>query len=57
MKLKCLIGSLSCDGILAEKGDVFEIGDEAGNHIVSCGYAVLVPEEKTPDKPKRQNRK
>jgi len=39
MKLKCTIGSISCDGILAEKGDIFEVSDEAGRSIIASGYA------------------
>lgn len=40
MKLKCTIGSLSCNGILAKKGDVFEIDDVSGKHLIEHGNAV-----------------
>jgi hypothetical protein len=42
MKLRCLLGSISCDGVLAEKGDEFEVGDKAGAGLVASGYAVEI---------------
>lgn len=48
MKLKCTIGSISCDGVLAERGDIFEVGDVPGANMVKSGYAVL-EEEPTPE--------
>jgi len=66
MKLKCTIGSLSCDGILAERGDIFELPEEAGQSLLKQGYAVEVIEEPSitvmdepiekPDKEPRLNR-
>ena len=44
MKLRCLLGSISCDGVLAEKGDEFEVGDKAGAGLVASGYAVEIKE-------------
>jgi len=46
MKLKCLIGSISCNGVLAEVGDVFDMDDEAAGRLVKDGYAEIV-EDKT----------
>ena len=40
MKLECTIGSISCNGVLAEKGDVFEIDDVSGKHLIEHGNAV-----------------
>lgn len=42
MKLECKIGSLSCDGVLAEKGDIFELSDDVAAGIIKSGYAVEV---------------
>ena len=42
MKLKCKIGSISCDGVLAKAGEIFEVSDEAGASIVADGYATTV---------------
>lgn len=47
MKLKCTIGSISCNGVLAESGDVFEIDDERGEHLIKHRNATEV----VPDKP------
>lgn len=44
MKLKCTTGSISCDGVLAEKGDVFEVSDEAGESLIKSGDAILQEE-------------
>lgn len=40
MKLECKIGSLSCDGVLAEKGDIFELPDNVAAGIINLGYAI-----------------
>lgn len=42
MKLKCTRGKISCDGVLAKKGDTFEVEDEAGERIIASGYAAIV---------------
>ena len=42
MKLICTIGSISCDGVLAEKGDIFEVSDKAGTGLIASGYATWV---------------
>jgi len=44
MKLKCLIGSLSCDGVLVEKGDVFELPDDVATRLVKDGDVEIVEE-------------
>ena len=49
MELKCTIGSISCDGVLAEKGDIFEVGDKDGKSLIASGYATEVGIE--PEKP------
>lgn len=49
MKLKCLIGSLSCDGILAEKGDIFELPSKTGKDLIKCGYAEKYDPKPLPD--------
>ena len=49
MKLICTIGSISCDKVLAEKGDIFEVGDKAGESLITSGYATEVGME--PEKP------
>ena len=41
MKLICTIGSISCDKVLAEKGDIFEVGDKAGESLIASGYAAI----------------
>lgn len=45
MKLKCTIGSLSCDGVLAEKGDLFELPDDTAKSIIKSGYAIEAQDE------------
>lgn len=53
MKLICTIGSISCDKVLAEKGDIFEVGDKAGESLITSGYATEVgmePEQLEPIK-------
>ena len=60
MKLKCTIGSLSCDGVLAEKGQLFELPDAAAKSVIESGYAIeaqgeepideVVPDEEPKDK-------
>ena len=52
MKLKCTIGSISCDGVLAEKGDIFNIGTDAGTKLIQDGYAVDAADQ--PDEPEGQ---
>lgn len=47
MKLKCTKGSISCDGVLAECGDVFEVGDEAGKGLIESRFAVEIIDEPT----------
>lgn len=42
MKLQCTIGSLSCDGVLAENGDVFEVSYDAGKSLLESGYATRI---------------
>lgn len=46
MKLKCTIGSLSCDGVVVERGDTFEMPDDAAKGLIESGYAC----ESTPTK-------
>lgn len=45
MKLECTIGSISCNGVLAEKGDIFEIDDVSGKHLLKHGNAVEIISE------------
>lgn len=45
MKLKCTIGSLSCDGVLAEKGELFELPDAAAKSVIESGYAIEIQDE------------
>lgn len=42
MELICTIGSISCDGVLAEKDDIFEVGDKAGESLIASGYATEI---------------
>lgn len=58
MKLICTIGSISCDGVLAKKGDIFEVSDKAGESIIKEGDATLydepiipTPEQEEPKEP------
>ena len=58
MKLKCTIGSLSCDGVLAEAGDIFDIDSEVGAGLVKSRYAIEIDQPET-NKPstKQKSRK
>jgi len=49
MKLKCTIGSLSCDGVLAERGDLFELPDAAAKSVIESGYAIEAQDEEPED--------
>lgn len=42
MKLLCITGAISCDGVLAKKGDNFEVSDEAGEGLITSGDATIV---------------
>jgi len=45
MKLKCTIGSLSCDGVRVERGDIFELPEKAGESVIDSGYAIEIIEQ------------
>ena len=40
MKLECIKGSISCDGIRVSKGETFEACDTAGKILVESRFAV-----------------
>ena len=42
MLMKCIKGSISCDGILAKKGETFEVRDEAGKILIKSRFAVEI---------------
>lgn len=50
MKLECIIGSLSCGGVLAEKGQLFELPDVAAKSVIESGYAIEAQDEEPKDK-------
>lgn len=45
MKLECTVGSLSCNGIRVSAGDLFEIDEETGDHLIKHGFAVITQDD------------
>lgn len=42
MLMKCIKGSISCDGVLAKRGETFEVRDEAGKILIKSRFAVEI---------------
>jgi uncharacterized protein YxjI len=42
MELKCIKGSISCDGVRVKKGETFEVCDTSGKILVESRFAVEI---------------